>query len=395
MLSRFVRYHLANHGEHHCFRTFVDSFDTAHNRTSHRFQIFTNDSTEQNVALDSGFVTAFRAVYGAVASHLRERGWLDMAYAWFVDEPAWSGPTAETIKLLHFEYARLGVKVSHTRFPGVTGTPSQRDAGRTHFSPTSLARNRQAVDNTSSWVAHVMQWNTEAAAAAMAEQRRTNGAELLIYDNAIPPLDAPSFRMRTYQWSIWRSNFAVPATRRAGLQGSLFFCINDWTSGDPWTDPMVECCCCGANFSKRLTAGWNMLIYPGVGPGAQLQEQVPLSSSVRWELLRTGLEDSEYFFMLDRLSASAGRACATLADATGDGCCSAHADAEQALTRVSEVAWGFPRMDQFDDATCPYTTNTSLMHEVKEGVATSIEGLLQRPHCLLKSDDILESNMGG
>ena len=36
-----------------------------------------------------------------------------------MDEPSWSGPTAQAMLLLHREYARLGVKVSQTKFPGV------------------------------------------------------------------------------------------------------------------------------------------------------------------------------------------------------------------------------------------------------------------------------------
>ena len=40
---------------------------------------------------------------------------------------------------------------------------------------------------------------------AMASLRREQKAELLIYDNAIPPLDMPAIRMRGYFWNIWRT----------------------------------------------------------------------------------------------------------------------------------------------------------------------------------------------
>lgn len=109
------------------------------------------------------------------------------------------------MRLFHYEYARLGVKVSQTRFPGVSATAEQRNAGKQHFNSTSIAAEQDIVVNVSSWVAHVLQYNCPKAAMAMASLRREQKAELLIYDNAIPPLDMPAIRMRGYFWNIWRT----------------------------------------------------------------------------------------------------------------------------------------------------------------------------------------------
>ena len=224
-----------------------------------------------------------------------------------------------------------------------------------------------------------------AAAAAMAKLRRERGAELLIYDNSVPATDAPIARMRGYIWEIWRTNY-VPATRHAGLQGALFFCINDWGQGDPWTQPMVHCCCCNSTFGPRLVAGYNSLLYPGVGPGAMMQDVVPLSSSIRWEMLSKALEDVEYFFLLDRLTLMRSSECGCglqIDDASTSltvlprykQCCDAVQRGHLALSRVGEATWAFPRMNQYD-ATSPYSTNTSLWQDVIDDVARSIEALL-------------------
>jgi hypothetical protein len=276
-------------------------------------------------------------------------------------------------------------KNESTALVQVHTTVAERNLGKQHYDASVVRSNQETVDNVSSWVAHVLQYGTAGAAAEMAVLRRENQAELLIYDNAILPLDMPAVRIRGYFWGIWRTNY-VPATRHLGLQGALFFNINDWTAGDPWLSPMVRCCCCNASFGPRMVAGWNQLLYPGTGPGAAEQELVPLSSSIRWELLRKGLEDAEYFFMLDRLVTSAKD---RTTESDGGDCPTLILSAETALGRVGEVVWGFPRMNQFD-ASCPYSTNSSLLHDVQEGVARSIEQLVARPDCTASNLSINE-----
>lgn len=81
--------------------TFVDKLDPMSSSvkpTIHNYRVFAAVDASNcqapppgKLALDPAFKAAFRAVYGAVAGHLRGRGWLDGAYAWFVDEPSWKG----------------------------------------------------------------------------------------------------------------------------------------------------------------------------------------------------------------------------------------------------------------------------------------------------------------
>jgi hypothetical protein len=112
-------------------------------------------------------------------------------------------------------------------------------------------------------------------------------------------IDHNAIDLRVWTWMGWKWD----------IIGSLIWRANLWTSGgypgeglqDPWTDPM----------SYRVRGGgyWGngdgRLIYPPrVDPN---QPHEPIISgpidSIRWEMLREGFEDYEYFVMLQDLVA--------------------------------------------------------------------------------------------
>ena len=187
------------------------------------------------------------------------------------------------------------------------------------------------------------------AAIAMAKLRRERGAELLIYDNSVPATDAPAARMGLF--GISGEPTTIFHTPRWAT-GALFFCVNDWGQGDPWTQPMVHCCCCNATFGPRLVAGYNTLLYPGWdwSPDATNSTTEQLYSI---ELLSKALEDVEYFFIWTSLCQCAAvnvvvvgvlmwhpHSRVLLRD---EQCCTAVQYRHQVLSRVSEATWGFPR----------------------------------------------------
>eukprot|EP01051_Picozoa_sp_SAG22_P006084 SAG22_NODE_386_length_11304_cov_3.084694_1_plen_777_part_00 len=183
-------------------------------------------------------------------------------------------------------------------------------------------------------------------------------------------IDLSPIRTRSFFWSIWRTNFKN-GVKVAGLQGSLsWYGISDWQV-DPWQNansPYIK-----APFARP--AGLGVLLYPP-WPGASLHDGV--ISSVRWEATRMGLEDAEYLMMLLDLLRGL---CSKVETVCGGDAVSLVHSAVAALERVDEVVWGWPDsawvalpvQDRRWNITEPYSSNTSLVHDVLDTVAAAIE----------------------
>ena len=87
--------------------------------------------------------------------------------------------------------------------------------------------------------------------------------------------------------------------------------------------------------SRNLPAGIDYILYPpraDAGPSEEL-----LTTSIRWELYRKGLEDVERFFALQRLQERAELAGIATPVA---GCGAA------ALESINDLVWDFPALKQ-------------------------------------------------
>ena len=111
-----------------------------------------------------------------------------------------------------------------------------------------------------------------------AQQLKALGKELWLYTSSPTPpypslvIDAPAMEPRILAWMAWKS----------GAQGLLYWCVNFW-SADPWTST--------TNYASDQN-GNGALYYPVIdGP-------VP---SMRLEVLRDGIEDYEYLYLLREL----------------------------------------------------------------------------------------------
>ena len=108
-------------------------------------------------------------------------------------------------------------------------------------------------------------------------------------------IDHPGTELRLWPWQSWQY----------GVQGILIWATTYWTSGsafpppkvqDPWTDPMSWSNDAGATFGN----GDGRLLYPPdrdpvAGKPPVLGGPV---DSIRWEMLRDGIQDYEYLYML-------------------------------------------------------------------------------------------------
>ncbi len=108
-------------------------------------------------------------------------------------------------------------------------------------------------------------------------------------------LDYPSIRNRIIFWLSWS----------LGLKGFLHWGYAFWVRWQgvpvdipvsPWLDATGASIYCADR--TPLPAGDPHIVYPGKNS---------ICSSIRWEVIRKGMEDFEYFYLLERAAASAGK----------------------------------------------------------------------------------------
>jgi hypothetical protein len=225
-------------------------------------------------------------VLGLLRDHLAARGWLERAYVYWFDEPEPND----------YPLVRQGMELL------ARGAPDLRRLLTEQAEPALLG----LVDI---W-APLMDWFDE----GWAGERQAAGDEVWWYVCTGPRapypnnfIDHPGIEHRVRFWMAWA----------AGVQGDLYWATNYWTCDgcfpppdlqDPWTDPMSY------NFDQGVVGAWGngdgRLLYPPRGwRDGQTRVEGP-TPSLRWELIREGLEDHEYLWLLreasDRLAAEQG-----------------------------------------------------------------------------------------
>lgn len=114
--------------------------------------------------------------------------------------------------------------------------------------------------------------------ASLREVQR-QGAKVWVYHNTIPVIDYPSIRSRLFPWLL----------RKLGYDGSYsYWSVNEWLE-DPWQQAWSG------------IAGSGVLLYPP----REKDGQGPVNS-IRWEMLRDGLEDVEYLHLLEQVLTQEG-----------------------------------------------------------------------------------------
>lgn len=205
----------------------------------------------------------------AIQDYLSKLGYLDKAYYYFANEPqdqtdydavAWYSQelkkAAPSLKLMVSEGAKPEI-YNNAKYKGAK------------------------IDI---WLPVLNQYDPEIAH----ERLSKNNEETWIYflHGTRPPyfnpitLDHPGIESKLTGWFIWKYR----------IRGIAYYAMNDW-SKNPWTDPMTD----GHN-------GDLFMFYPpsekneNISYGANNHRFVP---SIRFELMRDGLEDYEYLYTLN------------------------------------------------------------------------------------------------
>jgi len=226
--------------------------------------------------------------------HLRDKGWLDEAFVYWFDEPA-----PKDYAFVNNGFAKLKAAAPDIQRmlteqvePGLIGGPNI-------------------------WCPVSNQYEHESA-----EQRRAQGESFWWYVCTGPKapfctlfIDHPGTELRVWLWQTWQRKIA----------GILVWQTNYWTSSaaypdqpqNPYEDPMGwrSGYSTPAGEKRAWGNGDGRFVYPPLA-AADANPSGPVLEgpvdSIRWEMLRDGIEDYEYFVMLrdlieakgDRLSTS-------------------------------------------------------------------------------------------
>jgi hypothetical protein len=228
---------------------------------------------------------AFNAYCRQVQEHLREKGWLDEAFVYWFDEPAPKD----------YEFVMNGFEKLKAAAPDITRMLTEQ------VEPN-------LVGGPDIWCAISNQYKHEPA-----EERRKHGEKFWWYVCTGPKapyctlfIDHPGTELRVWLWQTWQRN----------IEGILVWQTNYWTSPtafpdpehpqNPYEDPMGWRT--GYSTPKGEKRPWGngdgRFIYPPEA-AADAHPSGPVLDgpvdSIRWEMLRDGIEDYEYLAILKRL----------------------------------------------------------------------------------------------
>ena len=227
----------------------------------------------------------FNSYCGQLQEHLRRKGWLDEAFVYWFDEPA-----PKDYEFVNNGFAKLKAAapdidrmLTEQVEPGLIGGPNI-------WCPVTHHYDHQA-----------------------AESRRAHGEIFWWYVCTGPKapyctlfIDHPGTELRLWLWQTWKYN----------VKGILVWQTNYWTSSaaypdsanpqNPYEDPMGWRS--GYSTPKGEKRPWGngdgRFIYPPLA-AADANPAAPVLDgpvdSIRWEMLRDGIEDYEYFAVLQRL----------------------------------------------------------------------------------------------
>ncbi len=224
----------------------------------------------------------FSSYCGQLQQHLREKGWLDEAYIYWFDEPAPKD----------YEFVNNGFAKLKAAAPDINRMLTEQVEPR-------------LIGGPNIWCPVTPNYKHEPA-----EQRRERGDKFWWYVCTGPKapyctlfIDHPGTELRVWLWQTWKYK----------IEGILVWETNYWTSTaaypdgknpqNPYADPMgwVSGYSTPAGVKRPWGNGDGRFIYPPLA-AADAHPDAPVLDgpvdSIRWEMLRDGIEDYEYLVIL-------------------------------------------------------------------------------------------------
>jgi hypothetical protein len=293
-----------DHYRFNCFRLGIPGLGggTFHARSEPQLLGFAEDTPHYKILFNS-YCTQLQ-------EHLRRKGWLDEAFVYWFDEPAPKD----------YEFVANGFEKLKQAAPDINRMLTEQ------VEP-------DLIGGPNIWCAISHNFKND-----VAEQRRKHGEKFWWYVCTGPKapyctlfIDHPGTELRVWLWQTWQRK----------IDGILVWQSNYWTSSvaypdsenpqDPYEDPMGWRS--GYSTPKGVKKPWGngdgRFIYPPEA-AADAHPSGPVLDgpvdSIRWEMLRDGIEDYEYLAILkrllesrkDKLNADRRRKYAALLEVPGD-----------------------------------------------------------------------------
>ncbi|MDR2441600.1 MAG: DUF4091 domain-containing protein [Planctomycetaceae bacterium] len=271
---------------------------TFHDRTLPSIEGF-NENTPEYKAMISDYL-------GKLQKHLEEKGWLDKAYVYWFDEPAPND----------YEFVANGTAKLETYAPKlarmITEQPTEEFVETLKKAGTSIN-----IWCPCSPAQHTFE-------SGIAEKLMENGVRFWWYVCTAPKapyctlfIDHPATELRVWHWQTWQRN----------ISGTLIWEATYWHSNsafpnsfqNPYLDPMgyVNGYSTPPGTKLKWGNGDGRFIYPPLSAAVpELNDGKPNFekpvTSIRWEMIREGVEDYEMLYLLrdllkqngDKLSAT-------------------------------------------------------------------------------------------
>ncbi|MBX7257611.1 MAG: DUF4091 domain-containing protein [Candidatus Hydrogenedentes bacterium] len=232
---------------------------------------------------------AFNAYCRTMQEHLREKGWLDYAYVYWTDEPAQND----------YAWVQKGFLKLKAAAPDITRMITE------HVVP-------EMIDGPNLWCPDSWWYDHDKA-----EERRKEGDRFWWYVCTVPKapfpglfIDHPGTDLRAWLWQTWMYK----------IEGVLVWASNLWSTSpaykdsfqNPYEDAMSWVSGNGTkpdNDKEPWGNGDGRFMYPPEAAADGTQAETILDGpvdSIRWEMLRDGIEDYEYMVILKKLLAERG-----------------------------------------------------------------------------------------
>lgn len=210
----------------------------------------------------------------AVEAHLKEKGWLETAYAYVYDEP----------RPEHYAYVNENLRRIARYAPGIRRM-------------VTVEPRAEFGDNVSLWCPQLELYD---GGKARARRAKGDGVWWYITDWSRAPkvnehIEHSGVDMRVWLWQTWRER----------LTGILIWETVHWNGRRVYPDPAKrqnpyrDSICWGGR--RPWNTGEGRYVYP---PPACFETTGPVLEgpvdSIRFEMLREGLEDFEYFALLKK-----------------------------------------------------------------------------------------------
>ncbi len=231
---------------------------------------------------DPEYGPLFASYSGAMTEHLRQKGWLDRAYVYWFDEP----------DAHQYDFVRRGFEKIRRHAPGLRGMLTEQVEPGLVGGPHIWCPLSPSFD------------------PVLAAERRRNGEQFWWYVCCGPKapyatlfIDHPGTELRVWLWQTWQR----------GIEGILVWQATYWTSPtaypdrahpqNPYEDPMGWVSGGAAGEKRPWGNGDGRFLYPPEA-AADGRPAAPVLDgpvdSIRWEMLRDGIEDYEYLAELKR-----------------------------------------------------------------------------------------------